>query len=280
VKVLHVLAKLLQTRFLPALWPQAKYSEPVHCTHSPALVPASALASVPASPSDAARALQTPFPEICEQSEFDEQGSHLPLTHADAAASAQSDEARHSTQTFFAVSQSGVVPVQLPLPVHGTQTFVSAPPSASRAVLHAGVVPEQFVSLTHCTQTFVVASQTGVAPEQLPSLVHWTQLFVAILHAALAPLQFPSEVHSTQVLAESLQTGLAPEQTGLHAEVTPPVAVTPPTPVTLPPLVLPPIPTPPPLAPPVLPLPPLMPAPPTSPLSGSEQVSVRVQSSA
>ena len=91
---------------------------------------------------------------MCEQSELLEQGAHLLSIHAEAEALLQSAELRHSTQVFLAVSQSGVNPPQLPLPVH-------------------------------CTQVFVVMLHTGVAPEQFESLVHWTQRFVAVLQVGL-----------------------------------------------------------------------------------------------
>ena len=98
--------------------------------------------------------MQIPLPDMWEQSELLEHGSHLPAMQADAVALLQSAELRHSTQAFLAVSQSGAKPPQLPLPVH-------------------------------CTQVFVVMLHTGVAPEQFESLVHWTQRFVAVLQVGL-----------------------------------------------------------------------------------------------
>ncbi len=65
------------------------------------------------------------------------------------------------------------------------------------------------------------------------------------MHAGLSPEQLPSVVHSTHVFAGSLHTGLVPLQTGLHADVLPPVPL-------LPPVA--------PVAPPAPPLPPLLPA--------------------
>ena len=113
----------------------------VHWTHSPSLAPASALASTPASLSDARPVLQTPFPLMCEQSALAAQGLHVPLLHKEAFGLLQSVELKHSTQVFLAVSQRGVVPPQFALLVHCTQRFV--------AVLHAGVEPEHWVSLVH-----------------------------------------------------------------------------------------------------------------------------------
>ena len=48
------------------------------------------------------------------------------------------------------------------------------------------------------------------------------------MHAGLSPEQLPSVVHSTHVFAGSLHTGLVPLQTGLHADVLPPVPLLPP----------------------------------------------------
>ncbi len=89
------------------------------------------------------------------------------------------------------------------------------------------------------------------------------------MHAGLSPEQLPSVVHSTHVFAGSLHTGLVPLQTGLHADVLPPVPL-------LPPVA--------PVAPPAPPLPPLLPAslfdnvPPESLVA--PHVALRVQSSA
>jgi hypothetical protein len=98
-------------------------------------------------------------------------------------------------------------------------------------------VPEQLPSLMHWTQVFVEVLQAGVAPPpQWSSLVHGTQVFVEVLQAGVAPPQLPSAVHSTHVFAVSLHTGLVPLQTGLHADVLPPVPLLPPVMLPLPPL--------------------------------------------
>jgi hypothetical protein len=153
---------------------------PVHWTHSFGLVPASP-GSVPASLSDETPALQTVLPAMCEQSALAAQGLQVPLLHKEAAGLLQSVELRHSTQVFLVVSQRGVAPPQLPLPVHCTQVFV--------AVLHAGVETGQFVSLVHCTQRCVVVLHAGVGGAQLPLLMHCTQVYVAMLHASVGAEQ-------------------------------------------------------------------------------------------
>ena len=153
----------------------------VHWTHSPSLAPASALASMPASPSDAKLSLQTPLPVMCEQSALAVQGLHVPLLHKEAAGLLQSAELRHSTQVFLLVSQRGVAPPQLPLLVHCTQVFV--------VVLQAGVAPEHWESLVHWTQRLVVVLHAGVGEEQLALLKHPTQVYVAKLHAGVGAEQ-------------------------------------------------------------------------------------------
>jgi len=85
---------------LQDLAPQGVSSSTVHCTHTAVSAPASAAGS----------ALQTVVPLRCEQSVLDEHGSHLPAMQADAEALLQSLELKHSTQTFFVVSQRDAVP--------------------------------------------------------------------------------------------------------------------------------------------------------------------------
>jgi uncharacterized damage-inducible protein DinB len=81
------------------------------------------------------------LPAMCEQSALAAQGLHVPLLHKEAVGLLQSAEVKHSAQVFLLVSQRGVAPPQLALPVHCTQVFV--------AVLQAGVEPEQFELLVH-----------------------------------------------------------------------------------------------------------------------------------
>ena len=225
--VLQVLVALSQTRFLPLLWPQAEYWVPVHCTHGPVPTPASevvpASVDAPASASPLPDALQTPLPEMCEQSALEEQGSQAPLMQAEASGFLQSAGAKHSTQECLDESQRGVSPEQFPLPMHCTHVLF--------AVLHARVAPGQ-----------LAASHAGDAAAQFSSLMHCTHVWVTVSHAGLLPGQLLSPRHSTQVLALSLQTALVPLHAGLQAEGAPPVAVPPM-------LVMPPIPVVPPVPP-------------------------------
>ena len=155
--MLQVLLSVSQTRFLPALWPQAVSLSAAHCTHVPAPAPASA------SLLEAAVVLQTPFPVMFEHSAFVLQGVQSPAMHAEAAADLQSDCVRHSTQRLFVVSQSRVFP-QSVLFVHWTQVFfVVSQTRPSKA---------QSGFWVHRTHTFFAVSQTGVALGHSEPFVH------------------------------------------------------------------------------------------------------------
>jgi hypothetical protein len=149
-------------------------------------------------------------------------------------------------QVSVAVLQTGVVPEQLPLPVHCTQEPARLPVAAhtgvagARAwhssglrplvqarqacvlVLQNGVVPEQSVLATQRTQVLLVVSQTGVAvPAQCAFEVQATQAPVAVLHAGAAGLlaaHGASAVHAAQ--APPVQMGALPAHCELAVQFT------------------------------------------------------------
>ena len=118
---------------------------------------------------------------------------------------------------FMVVSQMGVVPEQLPSPVHCTHTLpfeqTGVPPTHWVAFVaeHCAQAPParqagavalfalQAASPVHAMHLFAVLSQTGVAPEHCESLVHCTQTFVGE-HAGrpASPTQSLSTPHSAQ----------------------------------------------------------------------------------
>jgi hypothetical protein len=95
---------------------------------------------------------------MCEQSALVAQGLQVPLLQKEATGLLQSVELRHSTQVFLTVSQRGVLPPQLPLPVHCTQRLV--------AVLQACVVLPQLTLTVHCAQVYVAILHAGVGAVQ------------------------------------------------------------------------------------------------------------------
>ena len=118
---------------------------------------------------------------------------------------------------FMVVSQMGVVPEQLPSPVHCTQTLpleqTGVPPTHWVALVaeHCAQAPParqagavalfalQAASPVHAMHLLAVLSQIGVDPEHCESLVHSTQTFVGE-HAGrpVIPTQSLSTPHSAQ----------------------------------------------------------------------------------
>jgi hypothetical protein len=133
------------------------------------------------------------------QSVFETQLTQAPLPPQKGRA--PPDRVLHSAfdaqarQAPVPVSQKGVAPEQLPLPVQVTHWPASAPLVAQMGLPKVDV---HSAADAQARQVPALVLQKGVAPEQLAFEVQLTHRFVDVLHVAFAPPQSELTVHCTQ----------------------------------------------------------------------------------
>jgi hypothetical protein len=110
----------------------------------------------------------------------------------------QSAFVRHSTQSWFGVSQTVVGAAQSPLSSHSTHW-----PDFFPDIAHTGVsgVPAQSASVLQGPQVFVSGSQIGLSMGQSESLEHCSQVLVSVLHTGVSIGQFAFLEQGTQLPA-------------------------------------------------------------------------------